>query len=379
MSEPKSNWIAAAHLGLVSSSFSTIVSQLFATHLGRDAFVDWMTVAAIPVRDSALSAEPSSGAVLVGIAFHQWADFSWAILFFGLLGRWTALLSPLQILLAAIPWAVISSATEWFVLVPLIPFWQPLFPLQQPYWIGLLVHMASASMYPLFAWLRWPFGQAPSIPDVRLAKAWGAGGLAVITVLAAIAFSSLKGWDWPWMGADRDADQTYIRHMRTHHLQGIELARLGARNARAPHLRALASLMVASQMGEVRILERWWQSWFAIAAPDCTAQERADMPGYLTPSQMQEARVASSNEFDRVFVRLMSFHHAGAVLMADQQWHSDGDPRLRIMAHAIRHEQQGEIALMQGKQGIAAVAAATRNMFADQVNPPASAAAQHPD
>ncbi|MDB5611374.1 MAG: hypothetical protein JWP25_8274 [Bradyrhizobium sp.] len=160
MTEPKSNWASAAQLGIVSSSFSTVASQLFAARLGRDAFVDWMTVAAIPVRDGALSVEPSWTAVLAGIAFHQWADFSWAVVFFGLFGRWTAALSPLQIFLLAIPWAVFSSATEWFLLVPLVPFWQPLFTLQQPYWIGLLVHMASASMYPLFAWLRWPLGHA---------------------------------------------------------------------------------------------------------------------------------------------------------------------------------------------------------------------------
>jgi hypothetical protein len=38
------------------------------------------------------------------------------------------------------------------------------------------------------------------------------------------------------------------------------------------------------------------------------------------------------------------------------------------MAHAIRHEQQGEIALTEGVQGIQAVVTATRNMFADNVN-----------
>src|ERR1700761_7578968 len=97
MWRPKSNWLAAAQLGLVSSSFSTIVSQLFAARLGRDALVDWMTVAAIPVRDWALSAEPSSSAVVAGIAFHQWADFSWAVVFFGLFGRRTAALSPWKI------------------------------------------------------------------------------------------------------------------------------------------------------------------------------------------------------------------------------------------------------------------------------------------
>jgi hypothetical protein len=55
--------------------------------------------------------------------------------------------------------------------------------------------------------------------------------------------------------------------------------------------------------------------------------------------------------------------------MADSQLRSGSDPRLRIMAHAIRHEQQGEVALMHGVDGGSAVAVAFRNMFADNVNP----------
>jgi hypothetical protein len=35
-------WRAALYLGLVSSTFSTIVSQLSAGRIGRDAAVDWM-------------------------------------------------------------------------------------------------------------------------------------------------------------------------------------------------------------------------------------------------------------------------------------------------------------------------------------------------
>ena len=43
-------------------------------------------------------------------------------------------------------------------------------------------------------------------------------------------------------------------------------------------------------------------------------------------------------------------------------------PRLRLMAHAIRHEQQGEIALMKCVSGGHAVLLAVRNLFADNVN-----------
>ncbi|WP_461356349.1 DUF305 domain-containing protein [Bradyrhizobium sp. USDA 4454] len=354
-------------LGLISSSFSTIVSQLAAARIGRDAAVDWMTVAAIPARDSVLGAEPSWSAILIGIAFHQWADLSWAVLFFGLLGRWTERLTPMQILLVALPWAVLSSAMEWFVLVPLFPFFQPLFTLQQPYWIGLLVHTSSAVMYPLFVWLRWPAGDAPAC-DARFARNWATAAIIAITALSASALAGANGRELPWAGGDLDADQLYIRHMTAHHTQGIELARLGVERARDPHLRALAGLMVASQAGENRIFERWWQSWFETSMPDCTDDERSRMPGFLTAQQLQEARNATSDAFDGVFVRMMTLHHKGAVKMADQEWRSRGDLRLRIMAHAIRHEQQGEIALMHGVSGAPAVADAYRNMFSDNVN-----------
>ncbi len=363
-----SNWIAAAKLGLVSSSFSTLVSQLAAARLGRDADVDWMTVAAIPLRDGIMSSEPSWGANIGGIAFHQWADFSWALVFFGLFGRWTAELRPLAILALALPWAAFTSASEWFVLVPLFPFFQPIFPLQQPYWIGLLVHISSAVMYPLFAWLRYPFVTAPRSRDVNFARAWAVGGVAILALLGSIAGLATLGRELPWIGIDRAGDQDYMRHMTTHHRQGIALARLGAEHARDPQLQALAKLMVASQTGENRIFGAWWQSWFGTVMPACSAQELNDMPGYLTDEQMSEARSAAPDQFDATFVRLMSIHHGGAVRMADAEWHGRGDIRLRVMAHAIRHEQQGEIALMNVVSGVEAVRTAFRNMLADNVN-----------
>ena len=164
------------------------------------------------------------------------------------------------------------------------------------------------------------------------------------------------------------SDQTYMRHMRTHHEQGIELASIAAERATDPHLRALARLMAASQTGESRIFEAWWQGWFKEPMAICSAAERAAMPGLLTGEQVRRLRQESPSSFDQLFVRLMTIHHAGAVAMADKQIGGSGDLRLRIMAHAIRHAQQGEIALMNGTHGLPAVHEAARNMFADNVN-----------
>src|SRR5947208_14101615 len=100
-------WKAAIALGLLSSSYSTLVSELAAARIGRDAAVDWMTVATMPARDWILSAEPTWSSTLIGIAFHQWADFSWAVVFFGILHRLTSVLNPWQLSLVAIPWSLL--------------------------------------------------------------------------------------------------------------------------------------------------------------------------------------------------------------------------------------------------------------------------------
>jgi uncharacterized protein (DUF305 family) len=102
--------------------------------------------------------------------------------------------------------------------------------------------------------------------------------------------------------------------MTTHHAQGIELANLAVSRASDPHLRSLAMLMVASQTGEVRIFERWWRSWFDAPMPLCSASERAAMPGLLSDGQMQQIKSAPLDQFDTLFIHLMSIHHAGAVL-----------------------------------------------------------------
>jgi hypothetical protein len=91
------------------------------------------------------------------------------------------------------------------------------------------------------------------------------------------------------------------------------------------------------------------------------------MPGYLTPAQMQQAQSAPPAQFDDVFsIDDCSSRQRSPDGGSGMAW--TRDPRLRIMAHAIRHEQQGEIALMQEIEGLEAVSTATTNMFRDNVN-----------
>ena len=67
--------------------------------------------------------------------------------------------------------------------------------------------------------------------------------------------------------------------------------------------------------------------------------------------------------FEPLLVRLMSIHHQGAIAMADEAAREAGDPRLKLMSHAIRHEQSGEIELMRGVRGWPAVKAAVASLL----------------
>jgi uncharacterized protein (DUF305 family) len=360
-------WRAAILLGLFTSTWSTLVSQLTAARIGRDAVADWMIVAAIPLRDGVLQADPGPGVILAGVLFHQWADFSWAVVFFGLLGRWTAELRPLTILAIAPAWALFTSALEWLFLVPVLPFWQPVFTLSQVYWVGLLVHMTAASLYPLYPWLRDTVAGLPASPHRRFAAVWtgsAALGLAGLTVLA---WLGAQHREWPPHAAraaeTAEFDQAYMRRMAAHHGQGIELGNLGVERAEDARLRALARMMVANQRGEIAIFRQWWRSWFGGELPAASVTDHATMPGMLMPDQLAGLRAAAPGTFDSHFIALMSHHHRGAVAMADEAIHGAGDLRIRLMAHATRHSQRGEIELMEGKQGFAAAGSAIANMI----------------
>lgn len=356
-------WRAALILGLLTSTWSTLVSQLTAARIGRDAATDWMVVAAIPARDWALGSEPGAAAIAVGVLFHQWADFSWAVIFFGALGRWTAELRPLAIAAVAPVWATFTSALEWTFLVPVLPFWQPVFTLNQPYWIGLLVHLTAASFYPLYPWLRDRVAGVLPSPHRRFAAIWlGAAGIG-LAGLATLAALGAAGREWPpHPRPDNPVDRRFLRMMAAHHAQGAELGLIGAERAADPHLRALARLIVAGQRGEIAVMQQWWRSWFGGDLPPPTPKEVAEMPGMLVQEELASLRAAPAPEVDARFIALMTVHHQGAVAMAGAAIRDGADPRIRLMAHAIRHAQRGEIELMRGTRGFDATLAAIANM-----------------
>jgi uncharacterized protein (DUF305 family) len=339
------NWRAAALLGLITSTWSTIAVSLGAARVGRVIEVDWMIVGTVLLRGSGLVAEPGWRELAAGFLVHQAVDFFWAVVFFGLLGRWTGRLGPWAILALAAPWALLTSSIEYFLWLPWL---QPLFVMQNPYWPGLGVHVISASLYPVFPWLRDRLAGRAS-PHGGFVGVWASLGVAGLVLLATPGWLAQRDREILMLALldGRPAvDQRFLRLMTFHRAMGVELAQAAAARVDDPELRRLASLMIVDQSGEMDIMGQWWRSWIAPEMPSLSPKEHAAMPGMPTAEELAALGAARDSGFDALFLPVMSRPHAGAIAMANDALAGAVDPRVWLLAQSIRHAQANQIAMM---------------------------------
>ena len=83
---------------------------------------------------------------------------------------------------------------------------------------------------------------------------------------------------------------------------------------------------------------------------DHAGMDHAGMPGMLTQAQLDELAAARGVDFDRLFLRYMIGHHAGAITMVDTLFAADGAAQggnTFKVASDIQVDQRTEIARMQ--------------------------------
>ena len=69
----------------------------------------------------------------------------------------------------------------------------------------------------------------------------------------------------------------------------------------------------------------------------------ADMPGMASPQELDRLRAARDGDFDRLFLKLMTAHHKGAVTMATDLLSGGNDVRVNEMATDVIAQQNAEI------------------------------------
>lgn len=146
-------------------------------------------------------------------------------------------------------------------------------------------------------------------------------------------------------GVHNSLDTWYVQMMIPHHEQALEMSELVPGRAADPQVAALAERIRASQAPEIEVLRAWLVARdLPVGVPE---HDHSEMRGMQSPEAMRRLAESRGAEFDRLFVEMMSDHHAGAVEMSIDLLKVGAEPVLLEFANSVAVEQNAEIGRMQ--------------------------------
>jgi len=161
-------------------------------------------------------------------------------------------------------------------------------------------------------------------------------------------------------------DAEFMRGMIMHHAQAVEMTALIESHTDNKDLRMLGARISQSQSDETKFMKRWLEIRGEPIAPPMPEMPSMDMPGMdmsshhiqmpgmLTPKQMDGLRKAKGAEFDQMFLSGMIQHHNGALIMVKDLFDTAGagqDAELFNFATDVDGGQRAEIKIMQTMLG----------------------------
>ena len=147
-----------------------------------------------------------------------------------------------------------------------------------------------------------------------------------------------------------EADVAFMQNMILHHRQALYLTDLVPSRSERGDLPLFAKRIDISQRDEITRMESW------LAARDQEPpQEGGDhaghLPGMLTAAQLARVEAAEGARFDRLFLRAMLRHHAGALEMVYALRDTPGaaaEPELSVFTNHVVADQTIEIRRIEG-------------------------------
>ncbi|MFJ9344054.1 DUF305 domain-containing protein [Streptomyces sp. NPDC101733] len=145
------------------------------------------------------------------------------------------------------------------------------------------------------------------------------------------------------------ADRAYVRHMIEHHRQALTMSAQAPDRASADGVKRLAERIAAAQAPEIGAMEKWLAR-HPLPTGAASPQDHSDhaaMPGMATEQQLEELGRAQGPDFDRLFLKLMTAHHEGAVKMAGEALAGGNNVAVEEMATELVATQTAEIHRMR--------------------------------
>ncbi|KOX12632.1 hypothetical protein ADL05_20515 [Nocardiopsis sp. NRRL B-16309] len=166
-----------------------------------------------------------------------------------------------------------------------------------------------------------------------------------------------------------EADVFYLVNMIEHHRQALEMTDLVEERYERDGIERIADRISAAQGPEITAMESWLEeNIFGPAreneahqnfcglegdgshhdesgeVPTCQLEvDHDDMPGMATEEELDDLAAAEGDDFDQLFVELMTTHHEGAVTMAEEVLEEGKDHTVLRMANDVIAEQNADI------------------------------------
>ncbi len=124
------------------------------------------------------------------------------------------------------------------------------------------------------------------------------------------------------------------------------MSALAPARASSDGVKRLAERITAAQQPEIGAMQAW-QGRHPAPSATTDGHDHGAMPGMATERQMKDLADASGADFDRLFLRLMTAHHEGALKMAGEVLKGGNDPAVEEMAAEVVATQSAEISRMR--------------------------------
>lgn len=146
-----------------------------------------------------------------------------------------------------------------------------------------------------------------------------------------------------------EADLAFVRKMLLHHDQAVEMTALVPDRSSRDDVPLFAERIAVSQEDEMKLMQEWLRERgepvFDLESGGGHQHLAGEMRGMLTPTQLEQLKNASGQEFDILFLQFMYYHHEGAVAMVEELLEAEGaqDTFMHNLAKEIDNDQRIEM------------------------------------
>ena len=174
--------------------------------------------------------------------------------------------------------------------------------------------------------------------------------VALVAVVAFFSGAVVYALMAPSKPSPSGVDVGFLRDMRFHHLQAVQMAEIEEQNGSDAVVVSYAREIVREQSYEVGLMTATLQrygddpnvgstvmGWMGPALP------RDQMPGLASAAQLDQLRNAKGGAEDKLFFELMAAHHLGGIHMATYAYHYAKLGYVRQLAQKMAWNQAIEI------------------------------------